>query len=180
MPAIMAATPDAPRFTIALSKEDFKFSAAHFTLFAGGGAELLHGHNYRVEVEMSGGGLGEEGLLLDIEAFKKVLRQRCARLDSVTLLPVESPRLHWQLGGDGVEVRCGERVYRFPAGDVLFLPLINTSIELLARMLWDELAPHLAGSPVDTLAVSVEESAGQRCWYTAKLPAPPAPETSQP
>jgi 6-pyruvoyltetrahydropterin/6-carboxytetrahydropterin synthase len=161
---------EGPRFTIALSKEDFKFSAAHFTLFPGGGAELLHGHNYRIEVEMSGRGLDEEGLLVDIEGFKRVLRSRCARLDSLTLLPAESPRLDWQRADGSVEVRCGERVYRFPADDVLLLPLVNTSIELLARMLWEELAPHLAGSRVETLAVSVEESAGQRCWYEARLP----------
>jgi 6-pyruvoyltetrahydropterin/6-carboxytetrahydropterin synthase len=160
---------DQPRFTLVLAKEDFKFAAAHFTLFPGGGAELLHGHNYRVEVRLAGGTLDDQGLLLDIEAFKKILRSRCARLDTFTLLPAESPRLRWERSGDGIEVRCGERLYRFPAGDVLLLPLANTSIELLARMLWDELAPHLAGSRVDTLAVSVEESAGQRCWYEARV-----------
>jgi 6-pyruvoyltetrahydropterin/6-carboxytetrahydropterin synthase len=158
-----------PRYRIVLAKEDFKFSAAHFTLFPNGGAELLHGHNYQVEVELSGGGLDEEGLLVDLESFKKALRSRCARLDSFTLLPSASRRLRWSRDGGSVEVSCGERVYRFPENDVLFLPLVNTSIELLARMLWDELAPQLAGSRVDTLAVSVEESAGQRCWYEARL-----------
>jgi len=158
-----------PRYRIVLAKEDCKFSAAHFTLFSDGGAELLHGHNYRVEVELSGGGLDAEGLLVDLERFKKILRSRCARLDSFTLLPAESRRLRWSRAGGAVEVRCGERVYRFPEDDVLLLPLANTSMELLARMLWEELAPHLAGSGVDTLAVAVEESAGQRCWYEARL-----------
>jgi len=159
--------PGLPRYRIVLSKEDFKFSAAHFTLFPDGSAELLHGHNYRVRVEISGSGLNEEGLLVDLETFKKNLRSRCARLDSVTLLPAESRRLRWSQEEGAVEVHCGERVYRFPADDVLLLPLVNTSIELLARMLWEELAPHLAGSRVESMAVSVEESAGQRCWYEA-------------
>src|ERR1700733_13558481 len=35
------------RYRMVLAKEDFKFSSAHFTLFADGSAELLHGHNYR-------------------------------------------------------------------------------------------------------------------------------------
>jgi len=153
------------RYRIALAKEDFKFSAAHFTLFAGGGAELLHGHNYRVEVELGGTGLDEEGLLVDLVSFKKLLRSRCARLDSVTLLPAKSRRLQWSQADGAFEVSCGSRVYRFPEGDVLLPPLENTSIELLARMLWQELAPHLAGSRVDWMAVSVEESAGQSCWY---------------
>ena len=49
------------------------------------------------------------------------------------------------------------------------LPLANTSIELLARMFWQDLAPHLAGSRVEALAVSVEETAGQECWYEGAL-----------
>ena len=160
---------DLPRYRMLLAKEDFKFSAAHFTLLPDGRAELLHGHNYRVQVALAGGGLDAEGLLVDIETFKKELRRECARLDSRTLLPAESGRLDWTREGDAVEVRCGERSYRFPADDILLLPLVNTSIELLARMLWRHLAPHLAGSRVETLGVSVEESAGQSCWYEDRL-----------
>ncbi|HVT57611.1 MAG TPA: 6-carboxytetrahydropterin synthase [Thermoanaerobaculia bacterium] len=158
-----------PRYRIALAKEDFKFSAAHFTLFEGGRAELLHGHNYRVEVELSGGDLDGSGLLLDLESFKRFLRALCHRLDNRTLLPADCPRLRWTRQGDAVEVELAERSYRFPAAEVLLLPLANTSMELLARMIWHDIAPHLADSPVETLAVAVEESAGQRCWYEAPL-----------
>ena len=161
-----------PRYRMVLAKEDFKFSSAHFTLFAGGRAELLHGHNYRVRAEIAGESLDADGLLVDIESFKRALRELCARLDSRTLIPGESPRLHWTRtveGSETIEVRCGERVYRFPSEDTLVLPLANTSIELLARMLWHDLAPGLAGSRVDTLAVAVEETAGQQCWYEAAL-----------
>jgi 6-pyruvoyltetrahydropterin/6-carboxytetrahydropterin synthase len=157
------------RFRIVLAKEDFKFSAAHFTLFSGGRAELLHGHNYRVRVELSGDGLDEEGLLVDLEVFKKKLRAVCAGLDSRTLLPGESSRLDWNRDQGSIEVRCGERVYRFPEEDTLVLPLANTSMELLARMIWEDLAAGLAGTQVDALGVSVEESAGQRCWYEGAL-----------
>lgn len=165
----MSSQPSQPRYRIVLEKEDFKFSAAHFTLFADGGAELLHGHNYRVRVELSGSSLDEEGLLVDIERFKKVLRERCAHLDSRTLLPSASSRLQWSREGDAIEILCGERRYRFPADDVLLLPLVNTSMELFARMLWEDLAPALAGTRVEDLAVSVEEAAGQRCWYERGL-----------
>lgn len=161
--------PAMPRFRIVLAKEDFKFSAAHFTLFSGGRAELLHGHNYRVRVELSGNDLDEEGLLVDLESFKKTLRKICAGLDSRTLLPGESTRLDWSRENGSIEVRCGERLYRFPAGDTLVLPLANTSMELLARMIWRELAASLGGSRVDQMAVSVEESSGQRCWYEDRL-----------
>src|SRR6185295_1471648 len=154
--------PAMPRYRFVLAKEDFKFSAAHFTLFADAGGEL-----------------DGAGLLLDIESFKRELRRLCARLDSRTLIPGESPRLRWTRQGDAIDVQCGERIYRFPAEDTLLLPLANTSIELLARMLWQDLAPHLAGSRVESMSVSVEESPGQRCWYEENLtPASPAPSSS--
>lgn len=175
----MSASPTSPRFRIVLAKEDFKFSAAHFTLFAGGRAELLHGHNYRVQVELAGHELDEEGLLVDLESFKKLLRGVCAGLDSRTLLPGESARLDWRRDGDAIEVQCGERRYRFPSADTLVLPLANTSMELLARMIWGDLAAGLrreqgegetqSAGAVDFLAVSVEESSGQRCWYEDRL-----------
>ena len=52
---------------------------------------------------------------------------------------------------------------------VVVLPLVNTSIELLAEMLWHELAPALAGSAVEVLSVAVAETAGQACAYRASL-----------
>ncbi|HEX6900048.1 MAG TPA: 6-carboxytetrahydropterin synthase [Thermoanaerobaculia bacterium] len=157
------------RYRMVLAKEDFKFSSAHFTLFPDGRAELLHGHNYRVRAVLAGSELDGDGLLVDIESFKKALRGLCAGLDSRTLIPSESGRLQWTRDGEAIEVRFGERIYRFPAQDTLLLPLANTSIELLARMFWRDLAPRLAGSRVESLAVSVEETAGQECWFEEEI-----------
>ena len=53
--------------------------------------------------------------------------------------------------------------------DTLVLPIANTSMELLARMIWRDLAGSLEGSRVDLLAVSVEESSGQRCWFEDRV-----------
>jgi 6-pyruvoyltetrahydropterin/6-carboxytetrahydropterin synthase len=161
--------PSGPRYRIVLAKEDFKFSSAHFTIFGAGRAELFHGHNYHVAVEMSGDGLDATGLLADIETAKRAIRAACARLDSRTLIPAASREIAWSEEGEAVEVRFDRRLYRFPAADVLLLPLANTSMELLAGMLWEEIAPQLAGTRVESLAVSVEESAGQRCVYEAPL-----------
>jgi 6-pyruvoyltetrahydropterin/6-carboxytetrahydropterin synthase len=161
--------PAPPRYRLVLAKEDFKFSAAHFTLFGGGRAELLHGHNYRVTLELAGSEVDELGLLADLERTKAAVRRLCARLDSRTLLPAAGPGVAWSRQGGEVEITFGPRRYRFPEEDVLALPLANTSIELLARMLWEDLAEELRGSRVDFLAVSVEESAGQRCVYEAGL-----------
>jgi 6-pyruvoyltetrahydropterin/6-carboxytetrahydropterin synthase len=158
-----------PRYRIVLAKEDFKFSAAHFTIWSDGRAELLHGHNYRVRVELHGSELDAAGLLADLESCKSSLRALCRRLDSHTLLPAASRQLLCARRGDVVEARLGDRCYSFPAADAVLLPLANTSIELLARMFWHDLAPGLRDSRVESLAVAVEESAGQTCWYEDRL-----------
>jgi 6-pyruvoyltetrahydropterin/6-carboxytetrahydropterin synthase len=156
------------RFTLTLAKQDFKFSAAHFTLFPGGGAELLHGHNYRVRVELEGQILDDHGLLVSFESVKTAIRDACRRLDERVLLPAAAP-IEVRRDGDGVEVAFGGRRYRFPVADVFELPLANTSIELLAEWLWRELAPVIPTTRVETMSVSVEETDGQACRFSAPL-----------
>lgn len=164
----------APVFSIRLAKEDFKFSAAHFTLFPDGRAELLHGHNYRVRLELTGHRLSDVGLLFDVSVIKRAIRERCAVLDERTLIPTGTDRLAVARRDGTVEVRFRDRVYAFPEADVVLLPLANVSIELLARMLWQEVAGTLTGTPVERLTVDVEETPGQSCAYSALLGVPRA------
>lgn len=161
--------PTEPRYTLRLAKEDFKFSAAHFTLFPDGRAELLHGHNYRVRVRLEGSGLDPVGLLVDVAGVKRRIREACAALDERTLIPARAVRLEVLRSAGGVEVRFDGRSYRFPEEDVVLVDLENVSIELLAKSLWQQVAPELAGSPVEELTVEVEETPGQSCAYTARL-----------
>ena len=158
-----------PRFVLRLAKEDFKFSVAHFTVFSETVAEELHGHNYRVRVEIAGPGTDAQGLLMDLRGVKSEIRRLCGELDSRTLLPERSALVRVAIVGGGYEVRYGERLYRLPAADVRVLPILNTSIEELASWFWRELRPSLRGSAITELRVEVEETAGQSCVYTASL-----------
>lgn len=158
------------RYRIELEKEDFKFSAAHFTLFGPTEAERLHGHNYRVSVAVEGESLDERGLLVDFERVKRGVRALCAALDDRVLVPAASPLLEVKSASGEVEVRYAGRRYVFPAAEVVLLPCANSTVELLARHLWEGIARDLAGLPLLALAVGVEETAGQRCRYEAPLP----------
>lgn len=159
-------------YTLVLAKQDFKFSCAHFTLFSAERAELLHGHNYQVKLELRGSELDEEGLLANIEHIKKILRQHCHRLDSRTLVPSLSPHLEISSKGGNTTVRYRERTYSMPDQDVILLPLVNTSIELLACWLWETLAPVIDARRISWLLVEISETAGQSCSYGAGLPIP--------
>ncbi|MCG8456817.1 MAG: 6-carboxytetrahydropterin synthase [Holophagales bacterium] len=166
----VARAPSEGIFTLVLAKEDFKFAAAHFTLFGPEEAELLHGHNYHVAVELTGPSLDEEGMLASFVETKRAIRAACARLDDRTLVPRNSPHLEIRQVEDHVEVRFRDRCYRLPAGDVVMLDEINSSIEILARRLWRELVVKVDFSALDSLGVSVSETAGQSCWYRAPIP----------
>lgn len=162
-----------PTFAIRLAKQDFKFSVAHFTIFGPGVAEPLHGHNYRLALEVEGESVDGLGLLADCARLKRAARAACATLDDKVLLPEASP--HLAVGRSGgrppgtVAVRFNEREYRFPAAEVLFLPLVNVTMELLARWAWERLAKVARGGCATRLTVEVEETPGQLCRYRSDL-----------
>ncbi len=157
-------------YRVRLAKQDFKFSVAHFTLFADGSAERLHGHNYSVAVELEGDSLDEAGLLVDVGRIKERVRKACARLDEHVLVPEASPAVELRAVEDELELAVAGRRYRLPRRDVIRLPIRNVSIELLAQLMFEELAPELRGTRVSELAVEVTETPGQSARYRARIP----------
>jgi 6-pyruvoyltetrahydropterin/6-carboxytetrahydropterin synthase len=161
------------RWSIELEKESFKFSAAHFLIFPDGSAERLHGHNYRVFLEVRAE-LSPFGLVIDFQKIKPVVRELLGGLNEHLLLPGEHHEL--QINGapsDSVEVLYRERRYLIPAEDVIVLPVNNTSTENLAcwigRRLLDILPREFPDVTVQELRLAVEETAGQRGVYHYEL-----------
>ncbi len=157
------------RWSIELRKQYFKFSAAHFLIFPDGSCERLHGHNYRVFVTIEAK-LSRHGLVLDFKQVKPVVRELLDELDEHWIVPGEHSELTCERRPDGVaEVRYRDRVYSVPAGDVLVLPINNTSSENLAGWLGRELRARLARRFEDVevrrLRLAVEETAGQSGVY---------------
>lgn len=157
---------------LSLSKQDFKFSSAHFLIFDGAHAEKLHGHNYRVRVKLWADPVSTEpqgdpqGFVVDFGELKKVIRARLAHFDEHVLLPGRSPHLRITAHGESYEVRYAERLYVFPREDVLILPTPNTSVECLSRLLCEEWFKLFATFGARRLLVSVEETAGQSASFS--------------
>jgi 6-pyruvoyltetrahydropterin/6-carboxytetrahydropterin synthase len=157
------------RWSIQVEKESFKFSAAHFLIFPDGSAERLHGHNYRVFLEV-GAELSEFGLVLDFQRVKPVMRSLLETLNERLLLPGEHRELRVnEVDSDSLEVLYRERRYVVPKLDALVLPINNTSTENLAtwigRRLRDLLPEEFGGLELRELRLAVEESPGQRGVY---------------
>ncbi len=157
------------RWSIEVEKEDLKFSAAHFLIFPDGSAERLHGHNYRVYVEVEAE-LTRFGLVIDFQHIKPLIRELVGELDEHWILPGEHHELTQHSREDGlVEIRYRERTYVAPREDVLILPINNTSAENLSAYVGRELIARIeqrfAGVRVQRLRVAVEETPGQRGVY---------------
>ncbi|MBK7644303.1 MAG: 6-carboxytetrahydropterin synthase [Planctomycetes bacterium] len=171
------------RWAIDLQKEAFKFSAAHFLIFPDGSAERLHGHNYRVFVELEGQ-LTSHGLVMDFKAIKPVVRAICDELDEHWIVPGRHPVLRWSESGGSIEVVYLDRFYRVPREDVIVLAINNTSSENLATWFGRELAARIAKLFPDVriarMRLAVEETSGQRGVYTFESEAGAQPPRNLP
>lgn len=157
------------RYAVRLDKEYHVFSAAHFITFNGNICERLHGHNYRVAVEVPGP-LDENQYVVDFIALRDELKRIVDDLDHRMLLPTTHPQIRVQATDTEVEARFEDRRWIFPLGDCILLPIANTTAELLARYiglrLLDALEQRLGHRP-PVLEVAVDENCGQ--WAICKL-----------
>lgn len=156
-------------WSIKIHKDYLKFSAAHFLIFPDGSAERLHGHNYKVYVEVHSD-LSPQGLVLNFKEIKPLIRAIVDGLDEHLLIPGEHPVLRVTAAGDGnSEIRYRERRYVVPDADLIVLPISNTSAENLASWAGRELRQRLRQRYPDLvvreLVVGVEETPGQRGVY---------------
>ena len=73
------------RWSISIEKDYLKFSAAHFLIFPDGTAERLHGHNYKVFVDLHTE-LDQHGLVVNFQEIKPMVRKLCDELAGHVLI----------------------------------------------------------------------------------------------
>lgn len=152
-------------FSVRLHKEHHVFSAAHFITFAGDVCERLHGHNYRVAVEVEGP-LDENQYVVDFIALRDELKAITDELDHRMLLPTGHPLIRVTATEGEVEAvfTPDGRRWLFPRGDCVLLPVSNTTAELLAQYIGQRLLEALQsrlGVKPTRCEVAVDENHGQ-------------------
>src|SRR6187399_1745828 len=125
-------------FEIFVSKESFKFNAAHFIAYRGF-RERLHGHNYRVSVRMEGP-VGDDGYVVDFGDIKRATRDICASLNERVIVPMLSDVLAIEVDDAEVRVTCEDGMrFSFPRSDCVLLEIRHSSAEELAAFLGERL-----------------------------------------
>ncbi len=147
-----------------------RFAAAHMATL-GDDLEPLHGHNYQVRCQVEGP-LTSDGWVIDFSVLKTMVREVCERLDHRFLLQSHSSLLEIMERGDSITVKHGEHTYVFPSRDVARLPIANTTAELLAEWIANEVRASLPWEydNIRRILVNVEEMPGQAAGFVLRIP----------
>jgi 6-pyruvoyl-tetrahydropterin synthase len=157
-------------FKVHVEKDYLKFNAAHFIAYKGF-REALHGHNYRVSVEIEGT-LTNQGYVLDFGVVKEVAKRVCSHLNEKTIIPARSDCLVIREDGQQVVVRFEQDEFRFPRADVALLPIVHSSAEELAQYLLSEVRKELRTEvlgEIHTIQIGVAETPGQAAYCRESL-----------
>jgi 6-pyruvoyltetrahydropterin/6-carboxytetrahydropterin synthase len=156
-------------YRVSVTKDYLVFSSAHFITFAGHRCEGLHGHNYRVRVTIEGALNQEAWFVFDFVELKGIMKRLCDEIDHLVLLPLESDRVKVTEDGETVRVSVdGNPRYTFPRRDCALLPIPNTTVEMLAKLLTTRLKNTIrndASAALTAIEMEVEENFGQTAVY---------------
>jgi 6-pyruvoyltetrahydropterin/6-carboxytetrahydropterin synthase len=161
------------QYRVRIEKDYTVFCAGHFITYDGHECEPLHGHNYQAAVALEGP-LDQNAYVYDFTRLKRALRAVVDRLDHRMLLPTRSELIRVTQSGSEVQATYRDKRYVFPASDVVLLPIPNTTAEMLASWIAQQLKQELAPLPpgFSAIEVEVDESSGQRAFYREALGKP--------
>lgn len=169
-------------FEVHVSKDTFKFNAAHFVAYRGF-RERLHGHNYRVSVRLLGERkIGPDGYVIDFGCIKNVTKKVCKELNERFLCPTLSNVIQITMSSntdgnhESVTLRCEDgSVFVFPKSDCAMIPIVHATTEELAIYLWGRIlqeldANYLIKRGIHTMEVTVAEAIGQDATFRLEIP----------
>lgn len=177
-------------FEVNVSKDTFKFNAAHFVAY-NGFRERLHGHNYKLSIRLLGSRtLGQDGYVLDFGELKAVAKKVCKELNEYFICPMYSNVItiqedETQGGGGGQQQQqqqpnwkllCQDGAqFSFPKSDVVMLPIVHSTVEEIAIYCWGQIligldAKYLIQRGIHTMEVTCAEAVGQEAVFRMKIP----------
>ena len=162
------------RYKVRVSKDYLVFCSGHFITYGGGQCERIHGHNYRVAVEVEDD-LDKNEYVFDFLALRDLTRSLVDELDHRMLLPTRSTLIHLEEDGPNWRARYRDRHWSFPRDECALLPIANTTAELLAGYLAGRLAEAFEARGLalpKVIRVEVEESFGQSAEVEWRRPDP--------
>ncbi|MCS6838612.1 MAG: 6-carboxytetrahydropterin synthase [Bdellovibrionaceae bacterium] len=155
-------------------KQNLKFSSAHFLIFDAQRAERLHGHNYQLSLQIwfpsEKLDQSQLGYLINFSQLKMQLKSLVDLWDEKVLLPQFNQEFKVsEYNAETWLVHFRNRVYAFPKEEVVWLPVTNTSVESLSRILAHNCFLQLKDSGFKKLEIFLEETPGQGASFEIEI-----------
>jgi len=116
------------RFRVGI--EGFSFDSAHYTLSSDGNQQL-HGHTYKLSVEVAGDIDETTGFVIDFEKIKKIIAEVVKEWDHKLIIPLEDYSQIYVKGPFKLEVKTIP--YKYPSVEYIGLEISKTIYEKLER-----------------------------------------------
>lgn len=148
---------------IELHKEELKFSAGHFMVFADSSRESMHGHDYQVQAIFHTL-VQDNGMAFDCRIYKNKISELCQRLDYRFILPEHSNYLNLTESDDSYVVTIGKDILPFLKKDAIVLPITNVTMEELSYWFVQQLTQdktELSRHGIQSLMIKVFNGRGE-------------------
>jgi 6-pyruvoyltetrahydropterin/6-carboxytetrahydropterin synthase len=153
-------TSPANGFAVSVHNGQLHFNAAHF-ITCDNSCENLHGHNFHARIDATGDNTGDD-FVIDFVLMTRLAAEICARLHDKVLLPGNSRLVNIEHRSEQVHISSYDKQFTLPKGNCLELPVRNTTAEMLAWYICDQLLnslrEHEALGNITMLEVAVEEA----------------------
>jgi len=116
------------KFRIGL--EGFSFDSAHYTLSSEGNQQL-HGHTYKVSVEVEGTIDEKSGFVIDFEILKKIIAEVIREWDHKLIVPIEDYNQIYVKGPFKLEVKTIP--HKYPTVEYIGLEITKIIYEKLEK-----------------------------------------------
>jgi len=159
------------QFSIKVYKQYFNFAASHFMIFENGTREPLHGHNYRVMFRGVAPKLSGD-MVFDFLDIKPIVRDICNSLDHKLIIPKDHPQIRIDQSDLNTVITTPDGcMFSIPTTDILLLPILNSSAELIAMYISQEVRRVVLEKyqfKFSELEIEVEETPGQSAVFMHK------------
>ncbi len=119
--------------SIRFESDSLFFAASHFITFGNPEkVEALHGHNFRVQAEISGP-LNQREYVVDFILAFESLKRICEKLSHKVLIARDHPCITLRTDENLLHVAIPPLAWSIPTADALVLPIKNMTTEALAE-----------------------------------------------
>ncbi len=156
--------------TYQVKVENLVFSAAHFLISSDFGVEALHGHNFAVEITFEKN-IIEDGIVLDFVLLRDYAEKILKKLDHKLLIPSGNPDIKIEQVDKNVSISADGIILSLKTNNVMQIPFVNTSAELIAEHIAQSLLTKLRDSGMlnGTGAITVGVSEEPGCQGICKI-----------